>query len=131
MRAEMVVASLLNGAGPVTAIVGQKISAVMAERGVDAPFLVYWKEAADRDQVLAMNGPGVVRAVIGVQYVALDYPTLKTLAEAGRVALVGQFGQIAGVTVNSIQVAGEGPDVYDPELQLFAQLWQFLVTHQE
>lgn len=131
MRAEMVVASLLNGAGAVTSIVGPKVYAVQGSQADDAPFLVYWKEGAARERTIAMNGPTLVHATISVQCVALDYPTLKALGEAVRMALVPQFGVIAGVSVNSIQVAAEGPDVYDPELALFAQLWQFLITHQE
>lgn len=127
----MVVASLLNGAGPVSAVVGSRIFAVLADPAIDAPFIVFWKEGARREQVLAMGGPGVVHAVISVQCVALDYPTLKSLGEAVRVALVGQFGVIAGVTVNSIQAADEGPDIADAELQLYAQTSQYLVIHQE
>ena len=131
MRAEKVVASLLNGAGQVTSIVGAKVFAVMGSQPEDAPFLVYWKDSADRDRVIAYNGPTIVRAVISVQCVAIDYPTLKALGEAVRTSLLGQFGDIAGVHVNEIQVAGEGPDLFDPEAQLFGQLWQFLIVHQE
>ena len=131
MRAEKVVASLLNGAGPVTSIVGTKVFAVMAPQTEDPPFLVYWKESADRDRVIAYNGPTIVRAVISVQCVAIDYPTLKALGEAVRTSLLGQFGEIAGVHVNEIQIAGENADVGDPDAWMFAQLWQFLIVHQE
>lgn len=131
MRAEKVVASLLNGAGAVTAIVGTKITAVLAEQPSDAPFVVYWKESAERQPSISIGGPIVVSAIISVQVVALDYTTLKNLGEAVRVALLTTHGNIAGVDVNDIQVAAEGPDFFDPELQLYAQLWQYLVTHQE
>lgn len=131
MRAEKVVASLLNGASAVTSIVGTRIYAVLGSQRDDAPFLVYWKESADRDKVIAMNGPGLVRAIVSVQVVALTYDQLKTLGEAVRTTLAPQFGDIAGVQVAEIQVAGEGPDLFDPDVQLFAQLWQFLITHQE
>lgn len=131
MRAEKVVANLLTNATAVTAIVGSKISAVLGAPTDDAPFIVYWKEGATREPAIAMNGPVVVSAIIAVQVVALDYPTLKNLGEAVRVALLAKYGNIAGVDVNSIQVAAEGSDFYEPELQLFAQLWQFQINHQE
>jgi hypothetical protein len=131
MRAEKVVASLLEGAGAVTAIVGTKVYAVMGAQVDDAPFVVYWKESADRERAIAMNGPSLVRALISVQTVARTYQQLKDLGEAVRVALCAKFGDIAGVQVNEIQVAGEGPDLFDPEREVFAQLWQFLVIHQE
>lgn len=131
MRAEKVVASLINAASGVTSIVGTKIYAVLADQASDAPFVVFWKEGARREGVITMNGPGVVYATMSVQCVALDYATLKTLGEAVRAALVGQFGVISGVTVNSIEAGDEGPDFADPELQLYAQTLQFLITHQE
>lgn len=131
MRAEKVVASLLNGAGAVTSIVGTKVYAVIGSQPDDAPFVVYWKDSAQRDGVIAYGGPVIVRAIVSVQCVAVDYATLKSLGEAVRLALSGQFGVIASVQVNEIQVAGEGPDLFDPEAQLFGQLWQFSVTHQE
>lgn len=130
MRAEAVVASLLDGAGAVTSIVGSRVYAVLGAQAEDAPFVVYWKQSADRDRVIALNGPTSVRAVIAVQVVALTYPQLKALGEAVRTALIGKFGTIAGYYVNEIQVAGEGPDLYDQDAQLFAQLWQFIVVHQ-
>lgn len=131
MRAEKVVASLLNAASAVTAIVGTKIYAVIGAQADDAPFLVYMKESANRQPSISIGGPIIVEAIISIQCVALDYPTLKSLGEAVRVTLLAQYGPIAGVAVNSIQVAGEGPDFYDPELQLFGQQWQYQITHQE
>ena len=131
MRAEKVVAYLLTNSAPVTSLVGAKISAVIGAQPDDAPFVVYWKETADRDYRISMGGPAIVRAIISIQCVALSYAALKDLGEAVRSTLVNQFGTIAGVEVNEIQVASEGADFYDPELQLFAQLWQFQVTHQE
>jgi HK97 gp10 family phage protein len=131
MRAEAVVASILSGASAVTAIVGTKITAVQGFQADDAPFVVYWKGGASRSPSITMNGPVIVDAVVNLQFVALDYPTLKNLAEAARLALVGQFGDFAGVHVNKIEAASEGEDVYDPDLALFAQQWQYLITHQE
>jgi hypothetical protein len=131
MRAEKVVAYLLTNSAPVTTIVGTKISAVIGAQPDDAPFIVYWKETAEREKVISFGGPSIVRAIISVQCVALSYAALKDLGEAVRLALVPVFGSVAGVDVNEIQVASEGADFYDPELQLFAQLWQFQITHQE
>lgn len=131
MRAEKVIASLLTGASGVTAIVGSRITAVQGFQPDDAPFLVFWKDSAERAPARSLGGPNVVLATIAIQCVALDYPTLKQLGEAVRVALVTMHGNIAGVDVNDIQVASEGADFFDPELSLYAQLWQYLVTHQE
>lgn len=131
MRAEKAVVALLTANAGVTAIVGTRISAVQGMQPDDAPFLVYWKENAIREERISMGGPAIVKAIIGIHCVALDYATLKSLGEAVRLALVTQFGTVAGVDVNDIQVAAEGSDLYEPELQLFAQSWEYLITHEE
>lgn len=130
MRAGAVLSSLLNNNAGVTVIVGTKVFAMRADQGVDTPYVVYWKDGADRTPPLG-GQPSVVEAVMNVIVAAADYPAMKTLGEAVRVALLGQYGLIAGVQVMSILIAHEGADDVATTQQIYWQPWQYRVTHME
>lgn len=133
MRAEKVIAALLGAAGDVTSIVGQRIYGGVAEEDAPAPLIVYRKApGTQRDETLLSAGePVIVTALVEVTYVATSYEQLKTLAEAGRVALINQQGITAGIQVHELLVADEGADEYDHDIKEHGQRWTYRVVHTE
>ncbi len=130
MKAEKVISYLLNNAAPVTTIVGERIYGGSARKGAIAPLVVYGKQGAERDPDLDATET-TVTARMDVMCVAKTYPQLKELAEAIRVALSFKSGTLAGVNCLEVREPEEGPDEYDPELDEYAQVWNFTVVHTE
>lgn len=132
MRAEKIVAALLNADAGVAAIVGTRVFGGVAHEQSPAPLVVYSKRSAERGGMLAPNNEGaVVTAVLDVLCIAPNYEQLKVLAEAVRRALVYQQGTVAGEHLMGIEAIDEGVDQYDPELREFGQVWGYQVTHTE
>jgi len=130
MRAEKVVAYLLNNDATIDSIVGEKIWGGVSGKGAKAPLLVYAKQSATRSPDLDAT-KAIVTAIIDVLVVARTYPELKALAEAVRLAVSYKYGTIAGVENIETQPSDEGPDEYDSDLEEFAQVWTFIVIHVE
>ena len=131
MRAEKVVAALLQAAAPVTAIVGTKVYGGVAPESTAAPLIVYRKAGAQRVPSVSMGALCEVEASIEVLIVARTYAELKSLGEEVRKALAYQSGAIAGVDVMQINADSEGADDYDSDLREHGQAWTFSVKHSE
>ncbi len=131
MRAEKVIAALLNAAAPVTAIVGSRIYGNVAQEQAPAPLIVYRKLGAQRVDAVSMPSEAVVESRVEVLIVASTYEQLKDLAEKVRIALSYKRGAIAGVDCINVDIADEGPDDYDPDLREHGQTWAYLVRHTE
>lgn len=134
MRAERAVKALLDGAAGVTSLVGgasPRIYGGAAPQEAAAPLLIYSKSGASREPVLRPTESRVVDALIDVLCVARTYGALKDLGEQVRLALNGASGTIATTVVLGITIEAEGPDQYEPQLDEFAQLWTFRVSHTE
>jgi hypothetical protein len=131
MRAEKAIASLLNAAPGVNAIVADRIYGGASKEETPAPLLIYRKLSAQRP---AQEDPAplqLVEAQVEVLCVARTYAELKDLAEAVRLALVGARGQVNGVDLLYVSIEEEGADEYEPQLREFAQAWTFAVQHTE
>lgn len=131
MRAEKVVAALLNGDAGIAAIVGTRIYGAVAPEEDPAPLLIYSKADGTERLPDLDTAETTVRARVDVLVVATTYVQLKELAEAVRVALEGQSGSVAGVALLDIEIDAEGGDQYEPNLREFAQVWTFRVVHTE
>ncbi len=76
------------------------------------------KQHADRVQVTAMfKGSG-------------GYASLKAFMKLVLAACPSQRGTVNGITVDSIQPEMEGPDLYDPEGDIYSQSRDFIVRWQ-
>jgi len=136
VRAEKVVAALLEASAAVGAIVGtgsaRRVYGGMAPQSAQAPLVIYTKAGATRADVLNPSEPRVVTALVSVLCVAKTYPQLKSLAEAVRLALNNRTTSTAIDTgLLEVQIEEENPDQYDGELDEHAQTWTFRVVHTE
>ena len=131
MKAEQVVASLLNSATAVTAVVGQRIFGNVAPEQSAAPLIVYRKLGAQRVDSIDMGALAIVEARVELLIVARSYAELKDLGEKVRLAIAYRRGTIAGIDVIDTGVDDEGPDDDDPDLREHGQSWVYMVRHSE
>ena len=134
MRAEDVVYALLTGAGPVTAVVSDRIYPVVLPQDVKvgAAAIVYELISAVRQPAIDATSPThVTQSRVQLNLLAPDLPTTRTLRDAVVAALQFQRGLIAGVTVHSVLHGGESAVSFDPQLGLFHRPVDFLVLHQQ
>lgn len=132
MSAEDVIYALVSGAGPVTAIVGERIYPVVLAQGQPLPAIVYSLVTVTRPPAIDAAAPThLARSRIQLDLMARDYPTLQALRAAVVAALQFQRGVIAGTTVHSVLHAGEGATQHDGELQVYYRPIDFIVTHQQ
>lgn len=135
MRSEKVAAALLAASSDIAAILAVDgagtINAVAANDTTHVPYVVYAFDGAVREPTVSFAEKTIVTSQIAVMGVTRDYPTLKTLMEAIRVALAYQHGTIAGVVVGQITISAEEPDAFQPDLRLFGQTMRFAIVHEE
>ena len=132
MTAESVLYALMSGAGPVTAIVGDRIYPVVLPEGKPLPALVLEHVSTYRPPVIdAFAGTHMTQTRMQANCLALSHTACRALADAARAAAQFQRGTIAGVLVHSVLHAGEGPTTYDAETGAFHQPIDFMVTHQQ
>lgn len=131
MRAEKAVAALLTADAGVAALVGTKVYGGSVPQNTVAPLVVFLHGEGSPVDAQRANQVMPWSAQIEVLCVAATYTAMKALAEAVRLALAFQSGDIAGVQVLAITCANKGRDQYDPELQEHAQVLTFNVLYQE
>lgn len=129
MSAEKIVYAQLAAAAAVTALVGTRIYPGQAPQGTATPFIVYEHlSAEDLDPIGAVSGGTITRAVVSVTAVGAAYADVKSVLEAARAALRFASGLISGKRVVSIETAGVGPDLTDPDLGVFYQSADYAVV---
>lgn len=132
MAAEKAIVSLLGAAGPVTALVGTRIYPLQVPQDAVLPALVF-ETISDTplDRLDAAAAYNLVQARISVSVVASHYADVKAVLSAVRAACRYQRGLLGGVQVVSVLPDGTGPDLRDPDMALYSQSVDFLVTHHE
>ena len=131
MSAELVTFALLNGAGPVTSIVGTRIYPVRLPPKESTPAIVYELISAVRAPAIDAYAPThMTRSRVQVNLISADFDVARNLRELVVAAMQFQRGLIGGVTVHSVLHAGEGPVSYDQQLGLYHRPIDFLITHE-
>lgn len=131
MSAEAVIYALLAGAGPVTAIVGDRIYPEFLPLDKALPALVYDQISRVERNAVSLAQP-TVKVVSRIQVTALvpekAYPQKKALLAAVRAACANRLGTIAGVADVTTDAGTWGPDLRDAELAISSQSIDFMVT---
>ena len=131
MEAENVTYALLSGAGPVTAVVGDRIYPEMLPLNKPTPAIVYGLVSAVRVAAIDAYAPThLMRTRVQVNLISRDHGVTRTLRAAVLAAMQFQRGDIGGVTVHSVLHAGEGPVTHDQDLDLYHRPLDFLITHE-
>ena len=133
MKAEKAVLNLLLADAGVAALVNARIYMGITEEGTDYPCVTIERISGQRvvRSQMAASDPGIVDARLQVTAWGSSYESVKTVADAVRIALERYAGAIAGVTVWDIVPETDGPDLYDNDLKLYGAPADYTVTHPE
>lgn len=132
MAAEKVIYALLTGAGPVTALVGDRIYPMQIPQDAVLPAIAY--EHVDANPLPRLDAAAaydLTQARVAVSVVSTSYADVKAVLAQVRAACKYQRGAIGGVQVVSVLPGGTGPDLRDTDMALYSQSVDFLITHHE
>ena len=132
MSAIKVIRSLLLADTDVTAIVGTRVYVGVVPQGAVLPLLQMSEVSRVEQLTASLSGPSVL-VVARVQVTALtsSYASQKTLLQAAKLGSGAHTGVIAGVSVRSVTRDIVGPDMSDPNTEIFEQSRDFKVTFTE
>lgn len=129
MNAVAIMRVLLLAHGPVTAIVGNKV--IAGDVDYDQLPAIGITEISRREADTVSRSSHLVTARIQITVHARDYPTQKALIQATSLGEGVFTGTIASAVVRSVLRDVVGPDLYDPDADLFQQSRDFIVTYLE
>lgn len=137
MRAEAVIDALLVADAGVTALLGGTFPATRIypsriPQNTAMPAVAY--QLVSGYELTPINAPAgqqLMRSRVQVTAMAKNYPEVKAVIEAARIACLYKSGLIAGVRVLAVLRDSMGPDLRDDELALYIQSIDFIVTHYE
>jgi hypothetical protein len=131
MNPELIVASLLNVSG-ITALVGTKISLNQMSPNAKPPALVYQIIDALPMPNLNFTEPGMARARVQINPLALSIPEVKTILSAVRTALDFKHqSTVATKNVVSCRFNLLGPMDKDNETGIWTQSADFILQYYE
>lgn len=130
MRAEKVIAALLEAAAGISALVADRIYHGYRPEGDPLPAIVA-QTISDLPRPTRCNvaGPEPMTARIQINCLAAGMAGVKNLVEQVRLACDKQSGVIAGVTVTAVLQDVTGPDSYDALVDTCQQPVDFLIHY--
>jgi hypothetical protein len=128
MSAIKVIRALLLADAEVVAIVGQRVFAGIVPQGSALP-LLQLREVSRVERLTTGLTESTVLVTARVQVTALTktYPSQKALLQAARLGSGAHTGVIAGVSVRAVTRELVGPDMSDPETEIYEQSRDFKV----
>lgn len=129
MNAVAVMRELLLAHPPVTALVGDNVSA--GDVNYEQVPAIGLREISRREADTVARSSRMVTARVQVTVYAKTYPDQKELLQAARLGDGVFTGTIAGVEVRSVLRDNVGPDLSDPDARIYEQSRDFIVTYLE
>ena len=119
---------LRNNANLVAVVPAAKIFSGVIPVNTALPAIVV--KHIDDVEAKAINAAGAKRFTARVQVTvqATTYATQKSILELIRLALVGTYSSVNGVTVYGISSEGSGPDLNDVDAGIYEQSRDFLIS---
>jgi hypothetical protein len=133
MSAVIAIRALLIGSAPMTAIVpATRIVAGIVPQGAPLPALsVMHISTVGEGSIDGQSAATLSTSRVQITAMARDYPAVKALLVAARLACNRKSGMIAGVSVASILRDTVGPDFVSDDATIYYQTIDFKVTFHE